>query len=319
MDNSFFERYFPGNYALSESDFVMSFRENSLLSVQKLTLYGKDYLLLVLKEAAPFSDLFQVYRRIARDSPFSPVFFFSSQDGHTKRLLMQEGIPFFSKEGFVFLPGVLLLGRLPSGNREQKLRFSPSFIPIIDFFLLHPESSVNSLILQKELACLSRSFIIKGLAFLCQEDFLYKTGRAQSIAYSLNKPLNFSYTIAKQWRINPIRQSFFAKTEDAHFLPRSVLSSESALGFYSDVVPEEESYLLSEKERNEHMSLLCFPEERKNLGDYFRYDVFVYPPYLLKDDQEHLILNPLDVIAIYQSDDDPRVQLAIKKMEERFA
>ena len=142
-------------------------------------------------------------------------------------------------------------------------------------------------------------------------------GSIRSTAYALAGSIKESYALIKDRFINPIRGSYFAKESDAFPLPRLVLSSESALSFYTNVAPESEAYLLSRKEYWDNRYLFVALKERSFQEAYLRYDVFAYRPLLLRNGSS-FVLNPLDVIAIYRDDKDPRIEEAINRLEETY-
>lgn len=318
MQNVFFDTYFAQDYRLEESPIALSFREQGLLSLAELSLYGEKYLLLLVKSKLSFSELSQLYQRFSQAGPLPPVFLLPKGNAYAKKLLINAKIPFFSSEGLIYLPGKLLYGRFPSATKEESLPFSPFYIPIIQFFLTYPLAKINSRELLGEIHSASRSLVIKGLAFLCQEGFLIKEGSARNTVYLLKQPLEVSYLSAQKWLINPLKESFYVKKEEAAILDHSVYSSESALSSLSDLAEEEESFLLTSSDYENHRDIFIRGENRLSGEAYERFDVFLYPPWLRVDKKGHKMINPLDLIALYRQDADPRVQGAIKKLEQHY-
>lgn len=317
MNNAILDKLFPQNYSLQESDISLSFREQSLISVAKGQLLQGNYLFLIERKELDFSDVYQLYHRFSSSSPLKVVFLLKGNSRNVARQMMDESIAFITERGFVFIPQGLIYGPLPSPVRKEALLWHDSYIPIAQYFLMNPSSRLNSLQLQAEMPFYSRSLLIKALAILTQLSFLRQEGVVRSTTYSLAHSLAESYSLIKERFTYPIHASYYVRAAEAGSLPKEVLSSESALDYYTDVVPEEEAYLMSRKDFQQHRVLFLGEKERKFDEVYIRYDILNYTPLLVHEEQKNL-LNPLDVIAIYRKDDDPRVSLAIDRLEKKF-
>lgn len=317
MKNIVLEKYFSGNYSLHETSIPLSFREKTLVDVMEGELYGKDYLFLSESKELPFSDLFQLYRRFRSSSSLPVVLLLKSDAKRRGNSLMVEAIPFISLSGFIFLPSQIIVGHFPTPRPKEEVVWRDSYLAIMQYFLLNPAAKVNSASLQAALPAYSRSFFIQGLAFLTSMDYLKKEGSVRTITYSLAHSIADSFAFLKTRILSPIRRSYCVLERDAASFPRQVLSSESALAVYSSLVPEEKAYLASQASLQLHPELLRRADERKFDEVYVRFDVFRYSPYLVHDGSTTL-LNPLDVIAIYQQSDDPRVQEAIQTLGKKY-
>lgn len=317
MENEILERYFAGHYSLKEAPIPLSFREQSLLTVKAGELYGKAYLFVFAKEEISFSEICALDKRFQASSGLPSLFVLKGRARPVARLLMKENIPFITAVGFVFVPQVMIYGPLPAISKNESLLWHDSYIPVAQFFLLNPSVKLNSLQLQAQLPFYSRSLLTKALAFLKQFSFLKQEGAVRSTVYSLANPLGASYALIKSRFINPIRASYYVKESEASLLPRNTLSSESALAYYTDLSPLEEAYLLKREDYLSHRPLLVGASERNAQDNYFRYDLFAYAPFLVKKGSA-FVLNPLDVIAIYREEKDPRVETAIERLEEAY-
>jgi hypothetical protein len=299
------------------SSIPLSFREQDLVEVAEGELWGSDFLFLIEKEELTFSDAFQLNTRFRKASNLQPLFVLKGLNRSLNRLLMDANIAFVTADGFTYIPSVLIAGKMPASNKSEPLIWHDSYIPVAHYFLLNPLARLNSLQLQAQLPFYSRALIIKALAILAQIQFLKKEGAVRTTTYSLAYSLAESYALIKERLINPIRFSCYVKESDAVTLPKNVFSSESALSHYSMIVPYQDSYLMSLKDYREHRQLFVGEKERAFDQNYYRYDVFAYAPLTQREDGASF-LNPLDVIAIYRQDKDPRVELAIQAIEKRF-
>jgi hypothetical protein len=317
MENEILEHYFSGSYSLKESSIPLSLVEQSLIALGEGKLLGKRYLFVIERQELSFSRISALNLRFASVSSWPLVFLLRGNPRSVAKELMGSQIAFITSDGFIFIPQVVICGQLPSPFRQQALVWHDSYIPVAQYFLLNPSAKVNSLSLQSELSFYSRPLLIKALAYLTQLGFLKQEGAVRSTAYSLAGSLPDSYVLIKERFINPVRGSYFVKENEASSLPHEILSSESALSFYTNVSPEEEAYLLSKKEYEEHRNLFVSAKQRAFQEVYLRYDVFVYHPLLARKGSS-FVLNPLDVIAIYRADKDPRVEDAIDHLEEAY-
>jgi hypothetical protein len=317
MENEVLEHYFSGSYSLKESAIPLSLREQSLLSLGEGELLGKRYLFIIEKRELSFAEISGLKLRFASISEYPSLFLLWGNSRPLVRELLNNNIPFISPEGFIFIPQILIYGQLPSPVRKENLLWQNSYIPVAHFFLLNPSAKLNSLQLQGQMPFYSRSLLSKALAFLTQLGFLRQDGSVRSTAYSLARPLPDSYALIKERFVNPIRGSYFVKESEALPLAQKILSSESALSFYTNVAPENEAYLLERKAYWEHRYLFVSPSEKAFQETYLRYDVFAYHPFLVKK-ESFSVLNPFDVIAIYREDKDPRIEGAIDRLEEAY-
>lgn len=311
------EKYFAGNYDLKESAIPLSFREEQDIEVWEGTLLGTPYLFLAERRELSLSLLSEYQDRFERASGLKPVFLLIGNVRHVARQLMESKIAFITPAGFIFIPGSLLYGPLPSPIRKEPLLWHDSYIPVAQYFLLNPSAKVNSLTLRSQIPFYSRSLLIKALALLEQLRFLKKEGAVRKSAYSLANSLGDSYALIKDRLINPIVGSYYVEKSQASVLPNEVYSSESALSHYTDLVPQCEAYLLSRKDYRENRSLFVGADERKFKEEYLRFDILAYTP-LLERSESSFFLNPLDVIAIYQDDKDPRIEEEIDRLKGAY-
>lgn len=317
MENEILEHYFAGSYSLKESSIPLSFSEQSLITLGEGELLGKRYLFVIGRRELSYSEVTAFNFRFTSISSQPLVFLLRENSRSIARKLMKDQIAFITAEGFVFIPQVVIFGQLPSPVRREVLIWHDSYIPVAQYFLLNPSAKVNSLQLQSELSFYSRSLLIKALALLTQLGFLKQEGSIRSTSYSLAGSLHDSYALIKEKFINPIRGSYFVKKSEALSLPHEILSSESALSFYTNVAPENEAFLLGRKDYWDHRYLFVDSKQRAFQEVYLRYDVLAYQPLLMRKESS-FVLNPLDVIAIYREDKDPRVAEAINHLEEAY-
>ncbi len=315
MENEVLERYFSGNYSLKESSIPLSFREQALVSLAEGELFEKSYLFICERKELPFSEICSLRQRFLSSLPI--VFLLKGNSRKRGALLVKENIPFVAEDGFVFLPQVLIYGHWPTPLSQEVSLWHDSYIPAIHYFLLNPLEKTNSLEFQAKLSSYSRSLLIKALAYLTGLGFLRREGAVRSTRYALAHSLKDSYALVRSHLVNPLRASYYVESSDASSLSHEILSSESALAHYSNIVPEEEAYLLNRKDFLSHRDLFVGPNERSFSKAYVRFDLFAYTPLLLRSGSS-FVLNPLDVIAIYRDDPDPRVKDAIEHMEEIY-
>jgi hypothetical protein len=311
------DRYFAAHYEVKECTLPLSFGDRSKFTLHELTLFGERYLLAEACRPLSFSEIDHFRFVLAKSNDRPAVFYLPKSPAPLYRRLVKEVIPFLSEDHRYFIPGKLVLIALLDEKKSRPLDYSLFFQPVIAYFLLHPSAETNSGLLLGIFPSLSRSTLILALRYLRSIGFLAQKGAGRSTLFALALPRNEAFHLILPLLKSPLVRSYYAEGKDTKKLAKAIFSSESALALYSDVSPLEESYLLSKEDYGKYSDILCLSGEKMAEKNYTRFDLLAYPPYLYNKNG-NLSLNPLDVIAIYKNNDDPRIVSALGQMEDYF-
>jgi hypothetical protein len=283
---------------LLEKEFVFSTSKNpdSFLFAE-----AKRYL-----SAGEILRFFNLIRQAIKPSKIL-VFLLKTLSSHDKALLLDSHIPFLSADGEVYIPFHEV--RLQSLSRRPPLSYDLVAQNLALAYFALPYGFYDLKALAAYLP-FQPSRISEANRCLFSLGLLEKEGKETRVKYARVKDKSTYLSSLMPLLISPLYGRFYMEKSPNQ---NRIRNSEESLGFYTDILPQEQGFCLDKKEfKQASPSFYLKPRERLPHVDYDEVDVFVYRP--LFPVQSHL--NPLDVLAVYKEDPDERVQTALSHIIE---